>query len=147
MDPDLLPRHQSLRELEELLSKVKVLLARREGRAEESERLAHDGVGERELVLNVGSVVLGVQEVGYDAAFGRDGFAADSGRVAFGDAVEGFGEGVVGVLADLKTVNSGRDQKRSGCLPSWPRQGLYSRKLSRRQEISQGRSCEESMWR
>lgn len=59
------------------------------------------GDADTDLILDIGAVVLGSQQVGDLAALGRDGLGADLGRIAFGNAVEDTRELVAGVLADL----------------------------------------------
>lgn len=85
-----------------LLRKLKVLRRGRHVFRPVLEPLPRHGVSQRALVDNVLSVVFGREEVADDAAAGGDGVAANLRARAFGYAVEGFGEVVVGVVADLK---------------------------------------------
>lgn len=45
--------------------------------------------------------MFGFEEVADFTAFGRDRIATDGGRVAFGNAIEGEGQRVIGVFSDL----------------------------------------------
>lgn len=58
-------------------------------------------VADTYLILDIGAVVLGSQQVGDLAALGGNGLGADLGRLALGDTVEDASELVAGVLADL----------------------------------------------
>lgn len=64
-------------------------------------RLPENRIPQSPDVFNVLAGMGGFEEVGDGAALGGDGFFADFGGVAFGDAVEAFAEVVFGVVADF----------------------------------------------
>lgn len=94
------------RQLPKLRAKVKMVLHGRDFGPAKVQLLTDHGVRQRVAVFDVAALVLGREEVGDLAAFGADGFGADLGGGAFGDAVEDFGEGVGGVVADLRDIVS-----------------------------------------
>jgi len=98
---NLLTTHQLRRQLPKLLREFEILLLGRILSGSKRKGLASNSISQCVLVLDVIPVVLGWQEVGDGTAFGGDGFGADGGGLAFGDAVEDVGQLVFGVFADL----------------------------------------------